>query len=62
VIERFKSRHRELIISGITASQYKLLYKGGVLDVTDSENLCPDLEFAIARGIDLLRHATTAKV
>jgi hypothetical protein len=56
VIGQFKSTHRELIISGITASQYKLLDKNGVTDVTDTENLCPDLEFAIARGIDLLRH------
>jgi len=55
VIERLRLRQRELIISGITATQYKLLDRSGVLDVTDAENLCPDLEFAIARGIDLLR-------
>jgi uncharacterized membrane protein YoaK (UPF0700 family)/anti-anti-sigma regulatory factor len=56
-IERLKADERELIISGITASQYKLLARSGVLEVTDPENFCPDLEFAIARGIDLLRHA-----
>jgi len=27
-----------------------------LLDELEAENLCPDLEFAIARGIDLLRH------
>jgi len=28
--------------------------------VTEAENLCPDLEFATARGIDLLRHQPVA--
>jgi hypothetical protein len=27
-----------------------------LFDALDPESLCPDLEFAIARGIDLLRH------
>jgi uncharacterized membrane protein YoaK (UPF0700 family) len=57
VIEQLRSRDRELIISGITPAQYKVLIGGGVLEVTEAENLCPDLEFAIARGIDLLRQS-----
>jgi uncharacterized membrane protein YoaK (UPF0700 family) len=57
VIRRLRDEeHRTLIIAGITAAQYKVLVHHGLLEVTDSENLCPDLEFAIARGIDLLRH------
>jgi hypothetical protein len=57
VIEQLRRRDRELIISGITPAQYKVLIGGGVLEVTEAENLCPDLEFAIARGIDLLRQS-----
>jgi uncharacterized membrane protein YoaK (UPF0700 family) len=56
VIEELRGDDRDLIISGITATQYKVLIRNGLLDVMDAENLCPDLEFAIARGIDLLRH------
>ncbi|MEO6434941.1 MAG: hypothetical protein ABIP55_04165, partial [Tepidisphaeraceae bacterium] len=41
VIEKLKSQRRELILSGITRAQYKLLDRSGVLEVTDSENLCP---------------------
>jgi uncharacterized membrane protein YoaK (UPF0700 family)/anti-anti-sigma regulatory factor len=56
VTERLRADGRELIISGITPAQYKTLVRNGLLDALEAENLCPDLEFAIARGIDLLRH------
>jgi uncharacterized membrane protein YoaK (UPF0700 family) len=56
VTERLHANGRELIISGITRTQYKTLVRNGLLDALDAENLCPDLEFAIARGINLLRH------
>jgi uncharacterized membrane protein YoaK (UPF0700 family) len=55
VIGQLKARQRELVVSGITQTQYRILVANGLLDVMDSENLCPDLEFAIARGIELLR-------
>jgi uncharacterized membrane protein YoaK (UPF0700 family) len=60
VIEQLHAGGRELIVSGITRTQYKTLVHNGLLDALDSENLCPDLEFAIARGIDLLRHPAVA--
>jgi len=56
VTERLHASGRDLIISGITRTQYKTLVQNGLLDALEAENLCPDLEFAIARGIDLLRH------
>jgi uncharacterized membrane protein YoaK (UPF0700 family) len=56
VTERLHASGRDLIISGITRTQYKTLVNNGLLDELEAENLCPDLEFAIARGIDLLRH------
>jgi uncharacterized membrane protein YoaK (UPF0700 family) len=55
VIGQLKARQRELVVSGITQTQYRTLVVNGLLEVMDSENLCPDLEFAIARGIELLR-------
>jgi uncharacterized membrane protein YoaK (UPF0700 family)/anti-anti-sigma regulatory factor len=56
VIEKLREQGRELIISGVTPTQYKILARNGLFDALDPESLCPDLEFAIARGIDLLRH------
>ena len=60
VTQQLRAKDRELIISGITATQYRILMNNGLLEVTEPENLCPDLEFAIARGIDLLRHPAVA--
>jgi hypothetical protein len=56
VIAKLREKRRELIVSGITPKQYKVLMRAGLADVCDVENLCPDLEFAIARGIEVLRH------
>lgn len=51
---------RRLVLAGVTAAQYRAVRNSAAGNVIDSENLCPDLEFAIARGIDLLRHETPA--
>jgi hypothetical protein len=56
VVRELRSQGRELIISGVTPTQYRILVAGGLLHAMEAENVCPDLEFAIARGIDLLRH------
>jgi hypothetical protein len=56
VVRRLREEeHRTLVIAGVIPAQYKLLAQHGLLEVMDAENLCPDLEFAIVRGIDLLR-------
>jgi hypothetical protein len=57
VVRQLREQDRDLIISGITSGQYRVLAHHDLLDVLDADNLCPDLEFAIARGIDLVRHA-----
>ena len=55
VVDRMHADRRELVIAGITPKQFKVLERGGLTDVLDTENFCPDLEFAIARGIELVR-------
>jgi uncharacterized membrane protein YoaK (UPF0700 family) len=55
VVDRMHADGRELVIAGITPKQYRVLERGRLTDVLDVENLCPDLEFAIARGIELVR-------
>ncbi len=54
---RFQQDGRGLIISGVTPVQYQAMMDADLNRVLDLENLCPDLEFAVARGIDLLGHA-----
>jgi uncharacterized membrane protein YoaK (UPF0700 family) len=39
----------------ITSVQYKALQELGIAEAMDIENLCPDLEFAIARGLAMAR-------
>jgi uncharacterized membrane protein YoaK (UPF0700 family) len=61
VVRRLREEQgRTLVIAGVTPAQYKLLAKHDVLEEMEPENLCPDLEFAIVRGIDLLRHSPAA--
>jgi uncharacterized membrane protein YoaK (UPF0700 family) len=55
--DRLKNGGRSLIVCGITTSQYKLLDGAGLVDKLGAANVCPDLEFAVAQGIDLLRPA-----
>ena len=55
VVEKMHANGRELVIAGISPKQYKILERGGLTGVLDVENFCPDLEFAIARGIELVR-------
>jgi anti-anti-sigma regulatory factor len=47
---------RHLVLSGVTPRQYRLLMDAQIEKVMDVENICPDLEYAVARGIDLVHH------
>lgn len=53
-------QRRRLVIAHLTAAQYKVLEAHGVVDRIEPENLIPDLELAIARGMELLRQSTPA--
>jgi uncharacterized membrane protein YoaK (UPF0700 family) len=52
--ERLRGERRRLIICGITPAQYKLLDGAGLVDKLGAENVCPDLEFAVAQGVGML--------
>jgi uncharacterized membrane protein YoaK (UPF0700 family) len=52
--ERLRGSGRKLVICGITTSQYRQLDGAGLVDKLGSANVCPDLEFAVARGIEEL--------
>jgi uncharacterized membrane protein YoaK (UPF0700 family) len=52
--ERLHGAGRKLIVCGITPTQYKLMDGAGLVDKLGPGNVCPDLEFAVARGIEEL--------
>jgi uncharacterized membrane protein YoaK (UPF0700 family) len=56
-LSRIESDGRRLILCGVNPNQYKLLDRCGIIDRIGAANVCVDLEFAIARGIDLTREA-----
>ena len=47
--------------AGVTPLQYRALDSLGIAKSMDVENLCSDLEFAIARAISLLRQPDDPK-
>jgi uncharacterized membrane protein YoaK (UPF0700 family)/anti-anti-sigma regulatory factor len=53
-VARLHRDGRKLILSGITTHQFKALDALGVARMMDVNNLCPDLEFAIARSMAAL--------
>jgi uncharacterized membrane protein YoaK (UPF0700 family) len=53
-VSRLREERRTLILSGITTRQFKALDALGVAGLMDVNNICPDLEFAIARAIGVL--------
>ncbi len=48
---------RRLVLSGITPRQYRMLIDAQIDSIMRLENICPDLEYAVARGIDLVRQS-----
>lgn len=53
-IDKLQNEEKHLIICGITAVQYKQLEEEQIIEKLGAENVCPDLEFAVARAVQLL--------
>jgi uncharacterized membrane protein YoaK (UPF0700 family)/anti-anti-sigma regulatory factor len=52
---KLESEGRHIILAGITPQQYRSIEASDAGRLIHPENICPDLEFAIARGIELIR-------
>jgi uncharacterized membrane protein YoaK (UPF0700 family) len=50
-----REQGRTLILANLTARQFKVLRRQDGIHLLGTENIAPDLEFAIARGMALLR-------
>lgn len=61
-VRHLRGRGRSLVLCGVNRPQYKAMERAGLIETIGWENLCPDMEFAISRGVDLLsRQSATAK-
>ncbi len=55
VLAQFAGQNRHLVIAGLNAGQFEQMRASGAGDLLESENVCADLELAIARGLNLLQ-------
>lgn len=51
-VQKLRSNGRDLVVCGARPVQYKVLNKSGFVAALGIENFCPDLDFAIARGMN----------
>jgi anti-anti-sigma regulatory factor len=57
-VTRLHEEKKKLILAGVTKRQYEALEALGVAPTMDMNNVCPDLEFAIARSMALMEEMT----
>jgi anti-anti-sigma regulatory factor len=58
-VAKLRSQDRRMLLCGVTPAQFKVLRKHGFLDQIEVEDVCPDLEFAIARSLEVVRHSAS---
>ncbi|MDX2131758.1 MAG: DUF1275 family protein [Planctomycetota bacterium] len=59
VLERMRGEHRRMVIAGLRGDQFEQLRRAGAWD--DGGAACSDLEIALARALNLLDDARTAR-
>ncbi len=55
LVRTLHAEHRRIILAGVRAVHYRVLDQHGVMELLETEDLCPDLEFAIARALEVNR-------
>jgi anti-anti-sigma regulatory factor len=53
-VRMLRVQGRQLVLANVSPSQYRALEAAGLRSALERENICTDLEFAIARGMSLL--------
>jgi uncharacterized membrane protein YoaK (UPF0700 family) len=51
-LKKLRSDRRDLIMFGVRPNQYRIMMQAGFIDTLGIENVCPDLDMAIARGMN----------
>jgi uncharacterized membrane protein YoaK (UPF0700 family)/anti-anti-sigma regulatory factor len=60
VVNRFESQGRQLIIAGLNVEQFQQINSAGGGNVLQLDNVCADLDLAIAKGINFVEFAPAA--
>jgi uncharacterized membrane protein YoaK (UPF0700 family) len=60
-VERFETQDRQLIIAGINVEQFTQINLSAGGDLLHTDNVCADIELAIAKGINLADYPTLAR-
>jgi uncharacterized membrane protein YoaK (UPF0700 family) len=60
-VRTLRARHRDLVVCGVTRPQFKALHTNGLTALLGLDNFAPDLDLAIARGINLVGGLTGAR-
>jgi uncharacterized membrane protein YoaK (UPF0700 family)/anti-anti-sigma regulatory factor len=58
-VQKLRDERRDLVVCGVRPAQYKVLMKSGFTEQLGLENFCPDLDLALARGMNLVAELTT---
>jgi len=53
-LSRLARQGRKMVIAGLNGAQYEQLRRAGTGELLDPMSVCPDLELAVARGMNLL--------
>ncbi len=61
VLNRLHQQGRRLILAGIGPDQFPLLRDAGVSELLNPDNICPDVELAIARAVNLVHEEHAAR-
>ncbi|MFO0834282.1 MAG: DUF1275 family protein [Phycisphaerales bacterium] len=56
LVKQATGRGRHVLFAGMSGVQYNAMRAGGAGDALDPNNVCPDVELAVARAIMLLEH------
>src|SRR4051812_32276686 len=59
LVTRFQDESRELIIAGLDQARFRQIHLFDAEHVLHPDNVCPDFELAVARGLNLLEQMTT---
>jgi uncharacterized membrane protein YoaK (UPF0700 family) len=62
VARNLASHHRRLILANVTPAQFEQMQTHGLTDSLGTEDVCPDLEFAVARAVEVAREMDEAHV
>ena len=60
-VQKLRSNGRDLVVCGVRPVQYKVLNQAGFVEVLGIDNFCPDLDFAIARGMNRVAELTEGR-